>query len=282
MADFIDFSKKYLPVINERLEQSLPPANRLAGRSQLGQAMGYSLLLPGKRIRPLLVLASCQICGGQIKKALGAAAAVEMVHAFSLIHDDLPALDNDDYRRGQPTNHKVFGEAQAILAGDGLLAQAFSVVASQVKPAALAARCGQTLAEGVAGMIMGESLDVAGFSRPPKLAELRRLNGLKTGRLIEASVVIGGLIGQATPTELERLRAYAEPLGEIVQLTDDLLDLKTDAAKNGSVTAATLLGAEKCRRAIAALYRRAIAALDSFAKPAVLISLAEFVRDRQA
>jgi geranylgeranyl diphosphate synthase type II len=187
----------------------------------------YSLLSGGKRVRPRLCLAAARCAGGEPAHALPVAAAVEMVHAFSLVHDDLPALDDDDTRRGQPTSHVRYGEAVAVLVGDALLGQAFAVCAERLDTApevrlAVVAE----LARGVAGMIAGQYLDVTADGEVVTLEQLRRLHGLKTGALIEASVVCGALVGGAT--QVEPYRRLGAELGLLFQIVDDVLDDGSD------------------------------------------------------
>jgi geranylgeranyl diphosphate synthase type II len=196
----------------------------LTSHSRLGPAVQYSLALPGKRFRPVLVLESCRVCGGDPGTAMPAAIALECVHTFSLIHDDLPAMDDDDLRRGQPSNHKVFGEAQAVLAGDYLAVHAFATLASEY-PAEIASNLVQTLAWGTLGMIAGQGADVDGEQRAtdPALVEFIHLH--KTSRLIETACRLGALCAIATPDQLDGLACFGRHLGLAFQITDDLLDV---------------------------------------------------------
>jgi len=210
--------------INPALASAL--SRRPEAPARLAEAMRYSLLAGGKRLRPALVLWCCELCDGTAEAALPAAVAVECVHAFSLIHDDLPALDGDDLRRGRPTNHKVFGEATAILAGDALLALAFEILANDVTDATIAAAMIRELAAaaGCRGLIGGEYEDLAGESVPPDAALVGRIHEGKTARLIEAACRLGGLAARADGQELETLARYGRALGAAFQATDDLLD----------------------------------------------------------
>lgn len=186
----------------------------------LWEAMAYSVFNGGKRIRPLLCLAACHSVSGQWKKALPAACAVEFIHAYSLIHDDLPALDNDDWRRGQPSSHKQFGEAMAILAGDGLQSLAFQVVAEQ-GPLSLLQELAQ--ATGPLGMCGGQVIDMQ--HTPRTAPEILQVYAMKTGALLRAAVRMGAIVGGATAQQLTALTQYAENLGSAFQIIDDLLDL---------------------------------------------------------
>lgn len=233
---------------------------------RLLESMSYSLLAGGKRLRPILVLMACEACGGDPAAAMPAACAVEMVHTYSLIHDDLPAMDDDALRRGRPTNHVVFGEAMAILAGDALLTLAFEVLARDIRPEALAARCCLDLAggSGWTGMVAGQVADIeseqaiansrasrsasgtepvkvlqsAGTettesSIPEKLHQLEAIHRRKTGRLLLSCLTLGARIGGATAEQLSALVQYGERLGLAFQITDDLLDVQGSAAKMG-------------------------------------------------
>ncbi len=228
---------------------------------RLREAMAYSLLAGGKRLRPLLTLLACEAAGGDATHALPAACALEMVHTYSLIHDDLPAMDDDDFRRGRPTNHKVFGEALAILAGDALLTLAFEVMAREIQPPAVAAACCADLASatGECGMVAGQVVDIAaeelGLS---SVAELEAIHRRKTGRLITCALTMGGRIAQVDTTALERLKKYGQAVGLAFQITDDLLDVSGDATKlgkgvgkdatAGKLTYPGLLGIEESQR----------------------------------
>ena len=192
----------------------------------LHDSMAYSLFAGGKRIRPVLCLAAAaMIAPGGEEAALPAAAAMEMIHTYSLIHDDLPAMDNDDFRRGKPSNHKQFGEANAILAGDGLLTGAFLLLAKASKPAVA-----ETIAVGAMDMVAGQSLDL---NPVPELSPLYRIHALKTGALIKASVLSGALSVGADSDALRALSAFAEHYGLLFQITDDILDVTGDAKELG-------------------------------------------------
>jgi geranylgeranyl diphosphate synthase type II len=241
--------------VNIQLEKYIELAPGIPGRLQ--EAMAYSLLAGGKRLRPILVLLSCEACGGSTEAALPAACAIEMVHTYSLIHDDLPAMDNDDLRRGRPTNHVVFGEALAILAGDGLLTLAFEVMARDISPAETAAACCADLARaaGMVGMVGGQVADLEAEGRTvASLDELEAIHRRKTGALLASSLTLGARIAGAKNDDLHRLASYGRCLGLAFQITDDLLDVcgtslnmgktvQKDAAR-GKLTYPSLLGEE--------------------------------------
>ena len=207
--------------------------------ARLYQAMRYSVMNGGKRVRPLLVYATCEALGGELAQADGAACAVELIHAYSLVHDDLPAMDDDDLRRGQPTTHKAFDEACAILAGDALQSLAFEALsAARGNPADPALRldmlCRLARAAGSAGMVGGQAIDLGSVGRQLDQAALEVMHRHKTGALIEASVHLGALAsGRATPGQLAALREYAQAIGLAFQVQDDILDVDSDTATLG-------------------------------------------------
>ncbi|MNO56541.1 Farnesyl diphosphate synthase [compost metagenome] len=227
-------------LVSHELEATLPTAWKVP--ENLQQAMMYSLIAGGKRLRPLLVIAACEALGGRREAALPVAAAVEMVHTYSLIHDDLPAMDNDDYRRGKLTNHKVFGEATGILAGDALLTHAFySVVQASRKfgiPAESALSIVEDLAEmaGPRGMVGGQIADMEGEQGLTDLAQLKYIHQHKTGDLIIFSLLAGGRIAGANEQQLEALREFGTAVGLAFQIQDDILDLVGDEGKLGKKT----------------------------------------------
>jgi geranylgeranyl diphosphate synthase type II len=259
----------------------------------LVEAIRYGLLAPGKRLRPTLVLMAAEACGGNIDDALPAACAIEMVHAYSLVHDDLPAMDDDDLRRGQPTCHKQFGEAMAILAGDGLLTQAFEILARDVHPAALAAECCVVLAKaaGPCGMVGGQADDLTADIEQSDLETLEWLHRRKTGVMFEASVRLGAMTARATPDQLAALAAYARALGLAFQIIDDLLDANGDEAhtgkrvgkdtQRGKLTFPAVLGIDESRRRAESLVAEACDALAPLGEYADgLRLLAHFVIER--
>ncbi|MBZ0135799.1 MAG: polyprenyl synthetase family protein [Planctomycetes bacterium] len=202
---------------------------------RLVDAMNYSLQAGGKRLRPMLVLAACESVGGSIEQALPVAAAFEMIHTYSLIHDDLPAMDDDDLRRGQPTCHKAFDEATAILAGDAMATYAFQAILSGISdPAkAVAAALELAIAAGLDGMVGGQMADLEGEGRQPSPEELRYIHEHKTGALITGAVVCGGIVGGADQKTLGQLRGYGKSIGLAFQVIDDILDETATAAELG-------------------------------------------------
>ncbi len=237
--------------------------------TKLTEAMAYSLLGPGKRIRPALAIFCCQAVGGTLEDALPAGAAVELIHCFSLVHDDLPAMDNDDLRRGRPTNHKVFGDALAILAGDAMNTLAFDLLATRVSDPLLANHLIRELtwATGPCGMIGGQVLDTChpqeakSGSTQANLTDLHRIHRMKTGALINAACRMGALAGKASPEALTQIDAYGKAIGLAFQIVDDILDVTaTDEqmgkrtgkdANIGKLTYPSLLGMEASRKHLA-------------------------------
>lgn len=278
--------------VNARLAEYVAPLADCPER--LCEAMAYSLLAGGKRLRPLLTLFACEACGGEPDAALPAACALEMVHTYSLIHDDLPAMDDDDFRRGRPTNHKVYGEALAILAGDALLTLAFEVVAKDINPASVAAACCADLASaaGHCGMVAGQVVDIAAESGGiSTLAELEAIHRRKTGRLITCALTMGAQIAQADSDSVNRLRKFGQCVGLAFQITDDLLDVAGDPEKMGKgvrkdadagkLTYPGLLGVAESRRRADALIDEAAGLLAPLGDRARhLIALAQFVGKR--
>ena len=218
-----------------RLRELLPSENSYP--EVIHEAMAYSVFAGGKRFRPVLCMAACEaVCGNSVA-ALDAACALECIHTYSLVHDDLPGMDNDDYRRGKLTNHKVFGEGMAILAGDALLTYAFEILANMAdeKNSLQIVQIIQEAAKasGEAGMIGGQVVDILSEQKVPDLALLEYIHSHKTGALIAASVRIGAILGGADAKQLEALTVYAQQLGLAFQITDDILDVIGDAEKIG-------------------------------------------------
>lgn len=241
--------------------------------SSVLEAMRYSLLGGGKRVRAVLCLASCTLCGAEIHNAIEPACAVEMLHAYSLIHDDLPCMDDDDMRRGKPSCHKQFGEATALLAGDGLLTYAFETLAG-MQDAQAGLECVRTLsrAAGFAGMIRGQELDLAAENREITLSELAEVHAHKTGALIRAAARMGAVAAGADSAQMAALDAYAAEVGLVFQIVDDILDctsntetlgkpVGSDAQQNKS-TYPRLLGLEKSRAAAQEHTEMAVKALE--------------------
>jgi geranylgeranyl diphosphate synthase type II len=266
VADLNDYLAERRGQVECRLRELLQPGEGCPSR--LLEAMHYSLLAPGKRLRPLLVVLAAEACGGREDRALAGACAVEMVHTYSLIHDDLPAMDDDDLRRGMPTCHKQFGEALAILAGDALLTLAFQVLVENYPPATAAACCRELASgAGAAGMVGGQADDLCwerDATTAPSLAILEGIHARKTGALFRACLRLGVWIvqgeqpGGADAETLARFDAYGRCFGQAFQITDDLLDVEGSAdatgkrvqkdAARGKLTYPGLLGAAASRR----------------------------------
>ena len=258
----------------------------------LYEAMEYSLLAGGKRLRPILAFEFCRMCGRDWKKAAPFAAAVEMIHTYSLIHDDLPAMDNDDFRRGRPTNHKVYGEAMAILAGDALLTDAFTMASmAELKNFADMRDAIGILAEcaGSNGMVGGQVLDIMSTERELTEQEVLDIQTRKTGCLINAACTLGAIAGGASQKQFEAACRFAAGLGLAFQIRDDMLDVigtqeemgkgvGTDAAKN---TFVRLYGLEKCEELVREYTQNSIDALDAFEDNSYMIELAKSLTERR-
>jgi len=278
--------------VDARLERDLRLSD--ACPRQLLESLSYSLLAPGKRVRPCLTLMACEACGGQAEHALPAASAIEMIHAYSLIHDDLPAMDDDDLRRGQPTNHVKFGESTAILAGDGLLTLAFEVLAKGIQPAEVAVACIADLssAAGVEGMVGGQQADLeAETSEKLTLEQLEAIHRRKTGRLLTAALLMGGRVAQTDVETLNQLKIYGESVGLAFQIADDLLDVTGNVEKmgkgvgkdqdHGKATYPGILGIEESQKRATQLIEQACDAVGCLApKNQHLIQLARYIIDR--
>jgi geranylgeranyl diphosphate synthase, type II len=286
-------------LVEQALDASLPAESRWP--PTIHRAVRYSLFAGGKRIRPLLVLAAGEAVGGTPEALVPLACAVEMIHTYSLIHDDLPAMDNDDLRRGKPTSHKVFGEAIAILAGDALLTRAFHLLADAPPDTAAddvrrrlraAAILGE--AAGTSGLIGGQVADLEAEGRHDvRLGDLERLHRAKTGALLAACVVGGGVLGGATESDLARLAQYADAIGLAFQVVDDVLDATEEAAQlgktagkdaaAGKATYVRLMGIDGARAIATRLRGEALAAIDPFAeRGALLRALAILIVERHA
>ena len=284
-------TKEYKDHIENFLKEFYAPFH---GEPQkiLYDAMEYSLLAGGKRLRPVFAFDFCRMCGGEWQKAAPFAAAVEMIHTYSLIHDDLPAMDNDDYRRGRLTNHKVFGESMAILAGDALLTDAFAVctMTQLANPAnmgfavALLAECA-----GSRGMVGGQVLDILAEQRELTEKEVIDIQSRKTGRLINAACVLGVIAAGGSGEQIEAAAKFAGCLGLAFQIRDDMLDVigtqeemgkgvGTDDQKN---TFVKLYGLEKCEELVQSYTNKAIEALSPFQNTEYMIALAKSLTDRR-
>lgn len=261
------------------------------------KAARYGLFSGGKRIRPILTVAAGEVFGGKLKDLLPFACAVEMIHAYSLIHDDLPALDDDDLRRGQPSVHKVFGEGMALLAGDGLLTEAFHLISAPQGMGSISADSTLQLihelahAAGIAGLVGGQALDLQAESQEADLATVEYIHVRKTGALILASVRIGARIAAAKPAELRRISRYGEFFGLAFQIADDILDAEGHTAEGARIESArkerkkatypSVVGLAQARERLAELYQQCLKELSSFgpaAEPLRAIARASVAR----
>jgi geranylgeranyl diphosphate synthase type II len=283
-------------LVDEALGRFLPDASDHP--KEIHEAVRYSVFAGGKRLRPILVLAAAEAAGGQVENALPTAAAIELIHTYSLIHDDLPAMDDDDFRRGRPTCHKVYGEALAILAGDALLTQAFILLSgepSSVRPDATARlRVINEIAQaaGSKGMVGGQVVDILQEDREVDLATLLYLHTHKTGSLIRACLRVGGIISSAGPEQMEALTRYGDRIGLAFQIVDDILDVEGSLEALGKragsdlrkkkATFPSLLGLEESRRRAQALVAEAQHALSTFGdRGEALGAIAGFVASRR-
>lgn len=270
--------------------------NHVRGEETVLEAMRYSALSGGKRLRPFLTICSAGLFGVSYEAALETAAAIEFIHTYSLIHDDLPALDNDDLRRGKPSCHKAFGEATAILAGDGLLTYAFQILSSPKVHADPGVRCelvsALAQAAGCWGMVGGQMMDLEAENKKLSVEEIIRLQRLKTGELFAISCEAGGILGKAPMMMRKLLRAYAHDMGLAFQITDDLLDVEGTRTKmgkgvrkdkiKGKATLVASMGVDRAREHASILTRQAISHLDVFDRKADnLRALARFVIERK-
>lgn len=261
-------------------------------QKQLFEAMKYSLMAGGKRLRPVLAFAFCDMCGADWKQAAPFAAAVEMIHTYSLIHDDLPCMDNDDFRRGKPTNHKVYGEAMAVLAGDALLTDAFSVAATaQLKDAKSMALAIGVLSEcaGSLGMVGGQVLDIQSEHRECTEDDVIAIQSRKTGALINAACVLGVIAAGGSQEQIEAAAKFAATLGMAFQIRDDMLDVigtaaemgkgvGTDSTKN---TFVRIYGIDRCEQLVQNYTKSAIDAISIFDNHDFLINLATELTNRR-
>jgi len=293
IATYLNDKKK---AVDDFLDQALPPES--APPKNLHRAMRYSLFAGGKRVRPILAIAAFEAVGGKSKAIIPVASSLELIHTYSLIHDDLPAMDDDDYRRGKPTNHKVFGEAVAILAGDALLTLAFELlsqdkIAREVSPKTLI-QIVQELAEGAGhfGMIGGQVVDIESEGKKVSQTELEYIHRHKTAALIRAAIRIGGLLGGAQKADLAALTQYGEDIGLAFQIVDDVLDVvgtqeemgkdvQSDLSRNKK-TYPAFFGVERSRQKAYDLMRRATKSLERFGKKAdPLREIAHYIVERR-
>lgn len=287
----------YLQERQKLCETALDQAIPMIYPEKIYESMRYSLLAGGKRLRPILCLAACEMIGGTISMAMPTACAMEMVHTMSLIHDDLPAMDNDDYRRGRLTNHKVYGEDIAILAGDGLLAYAFEFIATQTPETVsregvlqVIARLGKAL--GAAGLVGGQVVDLDCEGKSDiSLETLNFIHNHKTAALLEASVVCGGIVAGGSSEDIQRLSSYSQNIGLAFQIIDDILDITATQEQLGKtagkdliakkVTYPSLWGLEESRLKAQQLVEAACQELGTFGKLAQpLQALAYFITSR--
>lgn len=290
-ADALAHAAKLTDTVIERL---IPLPSDLEAR--VFEAMRYAALAPGKRLRPFLVLASSRLFGVSERGALQVAAAIELVHSYSLVHDDLPAMDNSDLRRGRPTCHKAFDEATAVLAGDGLLTLAFEVLAHPDTHGDPTVRCELVTvlaqAAGSSGMVGGQMIDLIAENRSLDIGAITRLQRLKTGALIAFACESGAILAKGSPEVRLALRGYAHDLGLAFQIADDLLDVEGNAGETGKpvgqdaaagkATFVSILGVERARDQAELLVRQAAAHLDLFGDRADLLrQAARFVVDRR-
>ncbi|MCB9894772.1 MAG: polyprenyl synthetase family protein [Planctomycetes bacterium] len=274
------------PLVEQALKRYAWPESGAPKR--IVDAMNYSLQAGGKRLRPMLVLAGCEAVGGELEPALPVAAAFEMIHTYSLIHDDLPAMDDDDLRRGQPTCHKAFDEATAILAGDAMATYAFQAILTHVKDATKAVAAGRELATGAGleGMVGGQMADLEGEGREPSIDELRYIHEHKTGALITSAVVCGGIMGGADAETLKRLRSYGKSIGLAFQVVDDILDETATAEQLGKspgkdsatdkMTYPRLYGLDGAKRYAEELISKACAELEGMQNAEALRTIAAY------
>lgn len=267
-----------------------------AGEHRLVEAMRYSMFAGGKRLRPFLLVSCADLFGVEKTRSLRAAAAVECIHCYSLIHDDLPAMDDDDMRRGKPTAHKKYDEATAILAGDALQSLAFEILSSSDTHEDPNVRCKLVShlakASGMHGMVGGQMMDIEAPTKKSSMGEVTHLQHMKTGALIGFSAEAGAIMGKASAHKFNLLQAYARDLGLAFQITDDLLDLRGNEktvgkalskdADNGKATFVSLLGEGKAQNQAEILVGQAIGYLDEFGDSAVLLkALAGYVLERE-
>ena len=284
--------EEYRTMVEDFLDAQCVAADEPYAR--LLDAMRYSLTAGGKRLRPILTLEFCRLCGGDVHAALPVACGVELLHTYSLIHDDLPCMDDDDLRRGKPSNHKVFGECTATLAGDALQAEAFRTILSTSLPAEVRAECARLLAEaaGENGICGGQQLDMEGEGKVLTKEELMDINDRKTSAMIYAACLMGVTCGGGNEQQREAAAKYAKALGLAFQIRDDMLDvISTESelgkpigsdAREGKNTFMALYGLERCGAYVHELSEQAAAAVDgAFADSAFLQQLARSLADRK-
>jgi len=289
------YLRERLQLVETAMDRYLPAAD--ASPAHLHEAMRYSVFAGGKRIRPILMMAACEAVGADPARVLPAACAIEYIHSYSLIHDDLPAMDDDDLRRGRPTNHKVYGEAVAILAGDALLTEAFVLLAHPDFARTLSADVRSEVtgiiasAAGSKGMVGGQVVDMESEGKPVDLETLEYIHACKTGALISAAIDCGAVIGGASAAERQWLKRYGQAAGLAFQVADDILDIVADQEllgkdvgsdqERGKATYPALLGLDGARAKARDLKQQALAALDDFGPAAQpLRAIAAYIVDR--
>jgi farnesyl diphosphate synthase len=291
-----DWSARQLATVEQALSRWVACPTDAPAPAGLGDAMRYAVLDGGKRLRPLLVMAACEAVGGNAEAALRAACAVELIHAYSLVHDDMPCMDNDVLRRGKPTVHVRFGQAQALLAGDALQALAFEFLTPEggAVDAATQARLCRMLAQaaGFQGMAGGQAIDLASVGMPLDSQQLHEMHRLKTGALLQASVMMGAACGAATQAAQQALRDYGAAVGLAFQVVDDILDVTADSATLGKTagkdaaqdkpTFVSLMGLEASKTYAQQLLVKALAGLDAsgLARTEALRALADMLVNR--
>lgn len=293
--DFKQYMAERAQIIDAALDKSVP----LQYPEVINESMRYSLLAGGKRVRPALCLAACELVGGTIEQAMPTACSMEMIHTMSLIHDDLPSMDNDDFRRGVPTNHKVYGEEVAILAGDALLSLAFEYIARETKDVSpervlrVIVEVGKAV--GSEGLVAGQVVDIKseGAGESVGIETLQYIHEHKTAALLEAAVVCGAILGGAPDADIERLRKYSRSIGLAFQVVDDILDITATTEELGKTagkdlasaktTYPSLVGLERSREIANELIAEAKAQLTGYdlAKAAPLYALAEYILQRK-
>ena len=286
-------TQEYKEMVDSALAEYFAFAETLPQKG-LADAMRYSLLAGGKRIRPMLVLEFCRIAGGDVQAALPVACAIEMLHTYSLIHDDLPCMDNDDLRRGQPTNHKLFGECTATLAGDALQAEAFGTILRSSLPADRRAACAEHLANavGLDGMCGGQFLDMIGEGKALSETELNEINSRKTGALLTAACLMGVAAAGGSREQEEAAARYGASIGAAFQIRDDMLDVLSTEQELGKPigsdsqehknTYMALLGKERCESMVEKLTEQAKKALCcAFEDTDFLCALADSMAQRR-
>lgn len=284
---------EYTAMINRELERCLPACSY--GEPIAVDAMKYSLMNGGKRIRPVLTLEFCRMCGGDVRRALAFACAVEMIHTYSLIHDDLPCMDNDAMRRGKPSCHVAYGESYALLAGDALLTYAFEYALSSDLAASDPGCAMQVLrilasCAGISGMVAGQVIDLKSEGKNVSLDTLHTMDSLKTGALIKAAALMGVVIGKGSDEQKKAAADYAECLGQAFQIVDDILDVTADEAVLGKPvgsdkeseksTYVTLLGLDESQRIADELTQRAVQSLGAFEDNGFLTELTKSLASR--